>query len=159
MMQTHAELIVPCVPSEVFGYVADLDRYPVWMGGLVHSAERVDEATAALPAWAVELRSRIGPLARSKKLRMVRTEMIPDRLAVFERQEIDGREHSVWRLRAELASHQTIEETGSLTASRLVMTLNYEGRLWTGGLLEKVLQDQIDAGRDRLLKILTQPTR
>jgi hypothetical protein len=154
-MQTRAELIAPCSLSEVFVHVADLESYPSWLGGLVYSAARQDDAAGLHPAWIVELRSRIGPLARSKKLRMVRTEMISDRLVVFERQETDGREHSVWRLRAEL-----FEIPEELTpATRLEMTLSYEGRLWTGGLLEKVLQDQIDAGRDRLLEILTQPTR
>jgi hypothetical protein len=159
MMQTRAELIAPCSMSEVFAYVADLDRYPAWMGGLVYSAVRDGDPTVSPPAWNVELRSRIGPLARSKKLRMARTEMISDRLVEFERQEIDGREHSVWRLRAELTSDQADEKAGSQSSTLLKMTLVYEGRLWTGGLLEKVLQDQIDAGRDQLLKILTQPTR
>lgn len=158
-MQTRAELIAPCSPSEVFGYVAELDRYPTWMGGLVHSAHLDEDGPAAFPAWIVELRSRIGPLARSKKLRMVRTDIVPDRLVVFERQEVDGRDHSVWRLRAELATHTPCGETDPVTSTRLEMTLTYEGRLWTGGLLEKVLQDQIDAGRDRLLTVLTQPTQ
>jgi hypothetical protein len=165
-MQTRAELIAPCNAGEVFAHVADLSSYPQWMGGLVHSVVRhEDEANAEL-AWEVELRSRIGPLARSKKLRMVRTEFVEGRLAVFERREVDGREHSVWRLEARVialnpAESVTESVTDSVTGevnSHLVMTMTYEGRLWTGGILEKVLQDEIDSGRDQLLAILTQTT-
>jgi hypothetical protein len=155
-MQTRAELIAPCKPGEVFAHVADLSSYPQWMGGLVHSAVRSEDDANAEPAWEVELRSRIGPLARSKKLRMVRTEFVGDRSAVFERREVDGREHSVWRLEAQVTP---VEPAGSIAgevSSHLVMTMTYEGRLWSGGILEKVLQEQIDRGRDRLLAILTQ---
>lgn len=164
-MQTRVELIAPCGPDELFVHVSDLDRYPVWMGGLVYAAERLEDDSNDQPAWWVELRSRIGPLARSKKLRMVRTEIIEGHLAVFERREVDGREHSTWRLQVEVNAVAAVG-SGPDTAgpeeimeSHLEMTLTYEGRLWTGGILEKVLQDQIDRGRDQLLNILTQPMR
>ena len=49
------------------------------------------EAPGDEPAWEVELRARVGPFARSKRLRMALTEMVTDRLVVFERAEIDGR--------------------------------------------------------------------
>jgi hypothetical protein len=158
-MQTRAELIAPCGPGEIFAYVEDLSRYPQWMGTLVHSAVRREAGADDEPAWEVELRSRIGPLARSKKLRMVRTEFAQDRSAVFERREVDGREHSVWRLEAHVIPLDPIGSDDSNMRSHLVMTMTYEGRLWTGGILEKVLQEQIDRGRDQLLAILTQTTR
>jgi hypothetical protein len=165
LMQTRVELIAPCGPGELFFHVSDLDRYPVWIGGLVYAAERLEDDSNDQPAWWVELRSRIGPLARSKKLRMVRTEIIEGHLAVFERREVDGREHSNWRLQVEVNSVAAVgsgpDTAGpeEITESHLEMTLTYEGRLWTGGILEKVLQDQIDRGRDQLLNILTQPMR
>lgn len=160
-MQTRVELIAPCGPGELFFHVSDLDRYPVWMGGLVYAAERLEDDSDDRPVWWVELRTRIGPLARSKKLRMVRSEHVDGHLAVFERQEVDGREHSTWRLRAEVtalapsASDITTSGEHEVVESHLEMTLTYEGRLWTGGILEKVLQDQIDRARDQLLSILT----
>jgi hypothetical protein len=159
-MQTRVELIAPCAPGELFFHVSELDRYPQWMGGLVHQAQPLEDGDAHLPAWWVELRSRLGPLARSKKLRMVRTELVEESLAVFERRETDGRNHSTWRLRAQVTALEPIEVGGSWTEqSRLDMTLTYEGGLWTGGILEKVLQDQIERGRAELLRILTQPKR
>lgn len=158
-METSAEMIASCAPGELCAYVADLDRYPQWLGGLVHAAEREPDSDGRAPAWRVELRSRLGPMARSKTLRMVRTEFVPDHLAVFERVETDGRHHAVWRLRAEVWPVESPRgSSGGADASRLLMTLTYEGSLWTGGLLERVLRDQIEAGRDRLLEILSAPT-
>jgi hypothetical protein len=47
--------------------------------------------------WDVELRARLGPLARSKRLRMVRTVRDPETFtATFERDQADGRNHSPW---------------------------------------------------------------
>ncbi len=39
----------------------------------------------------------------------------------------------------------------------LTMDLHYGGRLWTGGVLERVLREQIQSGRARLLE-LVRPT-
>jgi hypothetical protein len=74
---------------------------------------------------------------------MARTVCVPDRRVVFERDEIDGRQHSVWRLSAHVAEH------GS--GSSLLMELHYGGSLWTGGLAERVLHDEIVRSRDRLV--------
>lgn len=158
-MQTSAEMVAPCAPGELFAYVADLERYPLWLGGLVHAAERDIDSDDAAPAWRVELRSRLGPIARSKTLRMARTEFVPDQLALFERAETDGRQHAAWRLRAEVTPVSDPMESSGSPSSRLLMTLTYEGSLWTGGLLERVLRDQIEAGRDRLSEILSAPMR
>jgi hypothetical protein len=35
------------------------------------------------------------------------------------------------------------------------MHLHYGGGLWTGGVLERVLTDEIDRGRDHLLSVVT----
>jgi hypothetical protein len=68
----------------------------------------------------------------------------------FERRELDGRRHSRWVLDAQVDEHAG--------GSALQMRLHYGGRLWTGGVLERALSDQIEQGRERLL-LLTQPTR
>ena len=52
----------------------------------------------------VDLRGRLGPFARAKRLRMVRTAHDPDRHARFERVEHDGRDHSPWILDADISS-------------------------------------------------------
>jgi uncharacterized protein YndB with AHSA1/START domain len=144
-MRTSESVVVPAPPPVVFRHVARLDAYPAWLG-LVHEAELVDDGDR--PAWSVELRARVGPVARSKRLRMVRTELEPDRRAVFERVEVDGRDHARWSLRAEL------EPDGS-GGSVVTMHLRYDGALWTGGLLERVLDEEIRRGRDGLVRLVS----
>lgn len=144
-MDVHASLSAPCEPHELFAFVDDLSRYPSWVD-LVHRAEPV--AGSEPPEWEVELRARIGPLARSKRLRMRRSEHRPDEgLAVFERHEVDGKRHAPWVLRAEV-------EAGSAEVATLRMHLHYGGALWTGGVLERTLADQITNGRERLLALV-----
>ena len=107
-----------------------------------------DRESAGEPVWRVELRAHVGRLARSKRLRMARTECDPvARVVTFERQEVDGRRHAPWVLRASV-----------LPGSELHVHLHYGGRLWTGGVLERVLADSIVNGRQRLLALVT-PTR
>ena len=148
LMEITERLEVPCAPAELFHHIDDLDRYPSWMR-LVHAAERVDDPDDR-PAWTVELRARVGPLARSKRLRMVRSETVADQLVVFERAELDGRVHARWALRAEL------EPTPG--GSVLTMRLSYSGSLWTGGLLDRVLDDEIRRGSASLIAVVTAET-
>jgi hypothetical protein len=148
-VDVHASLTAPCSADELFRLVDDLGKYPAWID-LVHRADSAPAGVAGDRVWDVELRARVGPFARSKRLRMWRS--VHDPLAhrvVFERREVDGRRHSPWQLTAELAP------TGS--GSELHMHLHYGGSLWTGGVLERVLADQITSGRERLLEMV-QPT-
>jgi hypothetical protein len=142
-MDIVASLEAPCAAEVLFELVDDLSTYPQW-NGLVHSAtpEEGDQ-----PAWDVELRARLGPLARSKRLRMVRTVRDAENHAVtFERDQADGRNHSPWVLAATIAERDGI--------STLTMHLHYGGSLWTGGALERVLAEQITSGRERLLQLV-----
>lgn len=148
-VDVHASLEAPCSPEELFAFVDDLGRYPAWIG-LVHAAAPVDGGDGAgggAPEWQVELRARLGPLARSKRLRMRRTVHDTDaHVAVFERHEVDGKQHSPWVLRAEVSP--------SADGAALHMHLHYGGGLWTGGVLERALADQITNGRERLLALV-----
>ena len=142
-MDITASLEAPCGAEQLFVLVDDLATYPQW-NGLVHSA--VPEPGDA-PVWDVELRARLGPLARSKRLRMVRTVRDAEAFTVkFERDQADGRNHSPWVLSAAIAEHAGM--------STLTMHLHYGGSLWTGGALERVLAEQITSGRERLLQLV-----
>lgn len=144
-VDVHAALEAPCSPEELFAFVDDLARYPAWVD-LVHRADLIDGGDGPRE-WHVELRARIGPFARSKQLRMQRTTHdTAANVAVFERHEVDGKSHAPWVLRAEVAS------VGD--GSRLEMHLHYGGGLWTGGVLERALADQITNGRERLLTLV-----
>jgi hypothetical protein len=134
-----ADLDTPHPPAQVFAVVEDLTRYPDWL-------DIVPKVTPEGPAaWKVDLRGRLGPFARSKRLRMVRTVHEPPNAVRFERDEHDGRTHSPWVLDASVVA------VGD--GSRLTMHLHYGGGLF-GPLLEPLLRDEINRSRPRLLALL-----
>lgn len=147
-MDVHADLDAGCSPDVLFDMVDDLGRYPQWLD-LVARADVLASADEE-PAWRIDLRAGIGRLTRSKRLRMVRT--VHDRdthRVLFDRRELDGRRHAAWTLSATVGARPT--------GSSLHMHLHYGGTLWTGAVLERVLSEQIVAGRTRLLE-LVEPT-
>jgi len=172
-MDVHATLDAPCAPDELFRFVDDLGHYPMWLD-LTHRCE--PQPASSPPAWSVELRAQLGPLARSKRLRMVRTvrevaETSPDTShdsshdsshdrshgrshARFERHEVDGRRHSPWILDVVVTPAKVAGGVADGIGSSLQMHLHYGGRLWTGGVLERALTDQINRGRQRLLRLV-----
>lgn len=115
--------------------LADLGTYPEWLT-LVTGAEPDGD-----DAWLVTLRARLGPLARSKRLRMVRTQL-DETSVTFSRAETDGRDHAEWILTAGL------EPTGA-TSSEVKVHLHYGGALWSAPL-EIVLASFEGSAADRL---------
>lgn len=143
-MDVLAELEAPCGAERLFGEVDDLVRYPAWLS-IVPRAVPADDGTES---WIVDLRGRLGPMARSKRLRMVRTAHETPHHCRFEREEQDGRNHSAWVLDA------TVEPVGA-GASRLTMRLHYGGT-FGGSLLERMLRDEIERSRPALLERITE---
>jgi hypothetical protein len=144
-MDVEAGLTTAAPVSSVLAHVDDLSAYPSWMS-LVHSAIR--EEGEQPPTWNVELRASVGPLARSKRLRLVRSEYatIGDvHRVVFERRETDGRMHAMWRL--------TVTVTEAAGRTSLNMHLHYDGRFFVG-VVESILRQHIEAGRARLSELL-----
>lgn len=144
-----ADLEASCSPTELFAVVGDLGRYPDWLSIVPRAVPEVAGADGA-PAWAVELRGRLGPLARSKRLRMVRTAHDPPMHVRFERREHDGREHSAWVLDASVHEHPD--------GARLEMRLHYGGS-FGGVLLERMLRDEIERSKPRLLALVDSVAR
>lgn len=130
-------LDTPATRERLHDLLRDLANYPAWLD-IVHA---VESEPGRDDAWRVELRGRVGPFARSKRLRMVRTEDSTSRV-VFTREEDDGRRHAAWVLTA------AIDATRD--GATLTMHLHYGGGLF-GGVLERLLAEQIEAGRSRLL--------
>ena len=142
-----ASLEAAVAADALFSVVGDLGTYPEWLD-IVPRAEPAPCADAdAGPAWSVDLRGQLGPLRRSKRLRMVRTVSTPSELAVFERREIDGRSHSDWIMRAR------IDRGASTGTSRLTMELHYGGSMWVP-MLDRLLAEEIERSRTRLLHLL-----
>jgi hypothetical protein len=130
----------------VLPLISELTQYPKWMG-LVHAV--VPEADNQ--AWQVELRGKIGPFARSKRLRMVQVETSSAEHLRFERAEVDGRSHSAWVLEAKV-SHK---DAATPTTTTLNMTLHYGGRLFSN-VVERALHDEIEASKQRLRELVAQ---
>lgn len=149
-MDVVETLDAPCPPDLLFAQVVELDRYPSWLDIVPRAVSAPADPSGGDPgpAWTVDLRGRLGPLARSKRLRMVRAELEPPGHVAFERRELDGREHSAWVLTA------TVEAVEG--GSRLTMRLHYGGSLF-GPVLERLLGDEIQRSRPRLLAMMAGP--
>jgi hypothetical protein len=135
-----ATLDAPCSPDALFAVVEDLGRYPDWLDIVARAVPQGDGA------WAVDLRGRLGPLAKMKRLRMVRAEHVVPTSVRFEREELDGRSHSPWRLSADVAP-------AGDGRSALTMHLHYGGGLF-GPVLERMLGDEIERSKPRLLALV-----
>lgn len=144
-MDTTAELLTESDPGALFAEVEVLDSYPEWLEIVPRAMHTEPDEGDPGPAWIVDLRGQIGPLRRSKRLRMVRSLHEPGERVRFERRELDGRNHSQWTLTADVSSR------GSGSALR--MSLHYGGSLWVP-MLERLLRDEIERSRPRLVSRL-----
>lgn len=144
-MDLTATLDAACGPAELFDWVGSLDTYDRWLEIVPRTDPAPPRDGDEGPAWFVTLKGRLGPLARSKRLRMVRTHHDPPRSATFERREHDGRDHAAWVLHARV--------DGDDGTSTLRMDLHYGGSLWVP-LLDRVLSNEIEASRERLRSLV-----
>lgn len=140
-MDITADLDAACSPDDLFVWVGSLDTYDRWLDIVPSTTPAPPHPDDEGPAWFVTLRGRIGPLARSKRLRMVRTVHEAPHRVVFERREHDGRDHAAWILSGAVA--------GDDGRSTLTMDLHYGGTLWVP-LLDRVLRTEIEQSRARL---------
>lgn len=139
-MQQRFNVDLDAPPERVFPLVADLAHYEQLLDIVHRVTPDRDLPEDGSQAWSVTLRAELGPLARSKRLRMERTVHEPLSVVRFERTEQDGRDHSLWVLEA--AVRATDE------GSQVTMMLDYGGRLWSG-VLDGVLEAQVaSAGRN-----------
>ncbi len=144
-MDVTATVEAPVGVEKLFSVIADLTTYPQWLG-IVHQVTAESTGSSETSAWLVELRGKVGPFARSKRLRMVQSTCESPNIVKFERRETDGRKHSPWVLTAQVGA--------TSVGSMLTVDLHYGGTLFAGGVLERLLADQIVQGRERLLAVL-----
>ena len=143
-MDVTAELACHADAPAVHAVVADLATYPSWLD-IVAKSSVVEAAPGETePAWLIDLRGQMGPLRRTKRLRMVRVLDEANHVR-FERRELDGRKHSAWTLSAEIAP----AEHGVL----LTMRLHYGGNLWLP-VLDRLLSDEIERSAPRLAALV-----
>jgi uncharacterized protein YndB with AHSA1/START domain len=142
-MQRTIETDLDAPPESVFGTLAELDRYRDWLD-LVHSVQPAPPVDGEPgPAWLVTLRAAIGPLARSKRLRMVRRVAEAPSSLRFERAETDGRAHAPWTLDVQIAP------LDGGARSQVTVSLAYGGGLWSAPL-DAVLGSHLDRAVPRL---------
>jgi hypothetical protein len=154
MMDLEEAIDLAATRAMVVDVLSDLASYAEWLD-IVSLAEPAGVDTDDRPVWMVELRARIGPFARTKRLRMVRTvlDVGPERTQVlFTRREEGARDYSDWTLSV------VVEDAGAAEC-RVVLRLHYGGSLWTPGPLERVLADQVRVGRERLSRVVATNTR
>ena len=138
-MKTSVRVVLPASGERVFDYLCDLNSYADLIP-LVHAV--AGSMSAGERVWDVELRAKVGPFARSKKLRMKRSVCEPYEKIVFVRDENDSREHADWTLEVDVAANGA--------GCAVEIKLEYGGRLWTAGVMERVLHDNIEEGTRRL---------
>lgn len=138
--------------ARVFDVIANVDTYADWL----EVVQRVEPATGSTssvdgaaegPAWFVTLRAKLGPLARSKRLRVapdIAAE--PSRFRLV-RTELDGRNHSPWIFDSSL-------DEAATDTTKLTMTLTYGGSLWSPALTG-VLERQLTSAAAKLETLAT----
>lgn len=148
-----ADIAAPAAP--VAKIVGNLETYPEWLELVTEANQAVAEDADEGPAWVITLRAKIGPFSRSKRLRMVRTATGPTG-HVFERREVDGRDHSSWVMSANV--HPGGANADAQDSSCVEITLSYGGSLWSGAL-ESVLGSVLNNAGERLSEFASQPQR
>lgn len=142
-VETVAHLDTPGPPEDLFAELQNLDGYQEWLDIVDRVVPAEPDDGDPGPAWLVDLHASIGPLRRSKRLRMTRDlHEAPNRVR-YVRRETDGRRHSAWRLTAQVSR----SEGGG---SHLEMSLYYGGSLWVP-MIERLLRDEVERSRPRLL--------
>jgi len=141
--------------EELFAVVSDLTTFPDWIE-LVHRVEPIPgdlTVGGGQLEWWVTLRARIGPLARSKRLRMAQTVLDPPGSGPdepgrvrFDRSETDGRNHAPWTMEVRVTPLD-----GAPHLSRADCRLHYGGSMWTG-----MLDGQLDTTARRSTEALRQ---
>ena len=142
----EADLLTGATAVDLFAEVESLDTYPEWLEIVPRVVPAEPDAGDPGPAWMVDLRGQLGPLRRSKRLRMVRSVHRPQERVEFVRRELDGRSHSEWKLTAQVGPGED--------GSTLAMSLHYGGNLWVP-MLERILRDEIERSRLRLVDRLS----
>lgn len=138
-MQKTIRATLDAEPDRVVEILGDLGHYPAWLDIVTHAVPTEPASGDDGPAWLVTLRAKVGPFARSKRLRMVRTRADGRQLR-FERAEVDGRSHSSWVLDADVSDARPCD---------VRVDLRYDGGLWTTPL-EAILGSQATNAVPRL---------
>jgi hypothetical protein len=141
-LNLRAEAVLPCSLQRAAVELESLDGYPTWLGIVLAVQPSEPAPTDPGPAWWVDLGGRLGPVRKTKRVRMVRT-LRTEREVRFERGEIDGRTHNRWVLEARLTP-EGAERT------QVEMTVEYSGDRRVP-VLDRVLRQEVGRAGRRLV--------
>lgn len=133
----------------VFAQLERLDNYPKWLDIVSRAQPAAGDADDPGDAWMVDLRAQLGPLRRSKRLRIVRSELDPPHRVRFVRRELEDRNNSLWSLTVEVRPADSQAEDGSI----VTVHMHYGGALWIP-MLDRILADEIRNSKPRLAALV-----
>lgn len=124
-------------PAAVLAEIEDLPGYPDWHG-MVHAVEPDGDG------WLVDLKGRLGPFTKTKRVRLVRVESTVPGQVRFVRKELDRTDYGGWELQG------TVEPATGDGPCTLRFRLLYDGSSPLTSMLEPVLRAETHRSADRL---------
>ncbi len=148
-MDARAELETTAPVDAVFAQLQRLDNYPKWLDIVSRAQPTAGDPGDPGDAWMIDLRAQLGPLRRSKRLRIVRSELDPPNRVRFVRRELEDRNNSLWSLTVEVRPTESEGENGSIVN----VHMHYGGALWIP-MLDRILEDEIRNSKPRLAALV-----
>ncbi len=148
MMNVEATFEAPCEPELMFSLMEDLENITPWLD-LLGGAERTTADPSDVgPAWDATFAIKLGPLTKTKDVRLVQIVHEPYEKVVYERHElpIEGKDASqiaMWRL--------TMKVSPTDTGSLLYVHVFY-GAEALGDMAEGILTKELNKARPALLE-------
>lgn len=124
-------------PAAVLAEIEDLPGYSDWHG-MVHAVEADGDG------WLVDLKGRLGPFTKTKRVRLVRAESTVPGEVRFVRKELDRTDYGGWELQG------TVEPATGEGPCTLRFRLLYDGSSPLTSMLEPVLRAETHRSADRL---------
>ena len=140
-MDFNGEARLAAPPDAIFAWVRELTTYPRWFS----IVDRVEPEPGG-SAWRVDLAARLGPLKRTKRVRMIAADVDEGQRRVrFERDEPGQGAHSAWVLGAEVVPERE--------GAKLLMHVHYGGVAWLPGI-DLILRDEARRAGGRLERLV-----
>lgn len=152
MMNVEESFDVPCAPEVLFAITEDLANISPWLDLLGAAVPASPDPSDVGPAWDATFVVKLGPLTKTKDVRLVRIEHEPYKSVVYERHEIptEGKDPSkiaMWRL--------TLKVSPTNDGSSLFVNVFYGGDA-LGDMAEGILTKELNKSKPALLKEVKQ---
>lgn len=152
MMNVEESFEAPCSPEVLFAITEDLANISPWLDLLGDAKPASPDPSDVGPAWDATFVVKLGPLTKTKDVRLVQIEHEPYKSVVYERHEIptEGKDPSkiaMWRL--------TLKVSPTNEGSSLFVNVFYGGDA-LGDMAEGILTKELNKSKPALLKEVKQ---